>query len=79
MKLIIFWAADKAGAGGGGWGGVLLEIFDGAVQPGSSNLDPISDKKNCYFPHLFLDLAPLKSNPFSDLASKKSFHQINLI
>ena len=47
MKLIIFWAADKAGAGGGGGG--LLEIFDGAVQPGSSNLDPISDKKIVIF------------------------------
>ena len=30
---------------GGGGGGVLLGILGGAVPPGSSNSDPISDQK----------------------------------
>ena len=38
-----------------GGGGVLHRILSGAVPPGSSNPELISDKKS-NFPHLFSDL-----------------------
>ena len=37
-------------------GGVLPGILGGCVPPGSSNPDPISDKKKSHFPHPFSDL-----------------------
>ena len=35
--------------------GGLLEVLGGGVPPGSPNPDPISDKKECHFPHSFSD------------------------
>ena len=41
------------GGGGGGGGGVLRGILGGAVPPGSSNPDPISDQKMLFSTPVF--------------------------